>query len=111
MSHRDSHGGGGTIYAGDIPWMAAGSGVLHEEYHEKEFTKLGGKLHGIQLWVNLPKQFKMTEPRYQTLTNQSIQRKALDDGASYVRVIAGNFLRKWQGALKPTPPCKSTMPL
>ena len=99
IAHRDSHGGGGVIRAGDVQWMTAGSGVLHEEFHEKEFSKRGGTLHGIQLWINLPSKLKMTEPCYQTLSSQSIPRKILNEQGSYVRVIAGNF-ENLQGVAK-----------
>jgi len=71
--------------------MTAASGVVHEELHEKEFAKQGGLLEGIQLWVNLPKAFKMTAPRYQTLVDAEIPAVELDGGVGRVRVIAGEF--------------------
>ena len=99
IAHRDSHGGGGVIGPGDVQWMTAGSGVLHQEYHSEEFTKKGGTLHGIQLWVNLPTSYKMTAPRYQALKNEAIPRTVLDDKGSYLRTIAGSY-QGLQGAAK-----------
>lgn len=91
LEHRDSSGNSGKIYAGDVQWMTAGSGVLHEEFHEKEFSKKGGTFHAIQLWVNLPAKEKMTKPSYQTLLNAQIPKKKVDSEGSYVRVVAGNY--------------------
>jgi redox-sensitive bicupin YhaK (pirin superfamily) len=67
VEHRDSSGGGGKIGPGDVQWMTAGSGVVHEEFHGREFAKKGGSFEMIQLWVNLPRAEKMTQPRYQGL--------------------------------------------
>ena len=91
VAHRDSTGSGGIIGPGDVQWMTAASGVVHEELHEKEFSRQGGLLEGIQLWVNLPKAFKMTSPRYQTLVKEDIPVVDLGGGAGQLRVIAGTF--------------------
>lgn len=81
VAHRDSTGSGGVIGPGDVQWMTAASGVVHEELHEKEFAEKGGLLEGVQLWVNLPKAYKMTTPRYQTLLNSDIPTVELEGGA------------------------------
>lgn len=91
VAHRDSTGSGGVIGPGDVQWMTAASGVVHEELHEKEFAEKGGLLEGVQLWVNLPKAYKMTTPRYQTLLNSDIPTVELEGGAGRLRVIAGEF--------------------
>lgn len=91
VAHRDSTGSGGVIGPGDVQWMTAASGIVHEELHEKEFAERGGLLEGIQLWVNLPKAFKMSPPRYQTLVSSAIPTVVLDGGAGSLRVIAGEF--------------------
>jgi redox-sensitive bicupin YhaK (pirin superfamily) len=92
VAHRDSAGNSGTIHPGDVQWMTAASGVLHEEKHEREFAKRGGVLEMVQLWVNLPRAHKMSPPRYQTLRDQDIPRVGLDArGESYARVIAGEL--------------------
>ena len=89
VAHRDSAGNGGRIGPGDVQWMTAASGVVHEEMHEREWAKRGGTLQAIQLWVNLPKVSKMSSPRYQTLLNEQIPVVELTDGAGSIRVIAG----------------------
>jgi quercetin 2,3-dioxygenase len=89
VSHRDSAGNGGTIGPGDVQWMTAGSGVMHEEFHSEAFTQRGGPLKMAQLWVNLPARDKMTAPRYQAITNAQIPVVQFADGAGEVRVIAG----------------------
>ncbi|MBA5874187.1 MAG: pirin family protein [Nitrospira sp. CR1.2] len=91
VAHRDSTGSGGVIGPGDVQWMTAASGVVHEELHEKEFARQGGLLEGIQLWVNLPKAFKMASPRYQTLVKEDIPVVDLGGEAGRLRVIAGTF--------------------
>src|SRR4051812_48379393 len=91
VEHRDSSGGGGKIGPGDVQWMTAGSGVVHEEMHSAAYTKSGGAFEAIQLWVNLPARLKMTAPKYQTLLSDSIPDVALAGGAGRVRVIAGAF--------------------
>jgi redox-sensitive bicupin YhaK (pirin superfamily) len=91
VAHRDSTGSGGVIGPGDVQWMTAASGIVHEELHESEFARRGGMLEGIQLWVNLPRAFKMSSPRYQTLINGDIPAIELTEGAGRLRVIAGEF--------------------
>lgn len=91
VAHRDSTGSGGVIGPGDVQWMTAASGIVHEELHEKEFAERGGLLEGIQLWVNLPKAVKMSPPRYQTLESSAIPTAELEGGAGSLRVIAGEF--------------------
>jgi redox-sensitive bicupin YhaK (pirin superfamily) len=89
LEHRDSTGSGGRIGPGDVQWMTAASGILHEEFHSKEFTRTGGTLEMVQLWVNLPASDKMTAPGYQTLLNDDIPSVPLAGGAGTIRVIAG----------------------
>jgi redox-sensitive bicupin YhaK (pirin superfamily) len=89
LEHRDSTGNGGTIGAGDVQWMTAASGILHEEFHSRDFTRAGGTLEMVQLWVNLPAKDKMAAPGYQTLAKADIPVVELDDGAGTLRVIAG----------------------
>jgi len=91
LEHRDSAGNHGKIGPGDVQWMTAASGVVHEEKHSHEFTKRGGTLEMVQLWVNLPAEFKMSPPAYQTILNRQIPSVELPDGAGTVRVIAGEF--------------------
>lgn len=89
VAHRDSGGNAGVIGPGDVQWMTAASGVVHEELHEREWAKQGGTLQMIQLWVNLPAQFKMSPPRYQTILVHDIPAVALENDAGTLRVIAG----------------------
>jgi redox-sensitive bicupin YhaK (pirin superfamily) len=91
VEHRDSTGAGGRIGPGDVQWMTAASGILHEEFHSREFTRTGGTLEMVQLWVNLPARDKMSAPRYQTLLDQDIPAVELPDGAGKLRVIAGDY--------------------
>lgn len=91
VSHRDSTGQGGTIGPGDVQWMTAGAGILHEEFHAPAFSQSGGALEMVQLWVNLPARDKMAQPGYQALLDREIPSVALPDGAGSVRVIAGAF--------------------
>ncbi|MFV3370019.1 pirin family protein [Pseudomonas sp. NY15435] len=91
LEHRDSSGGGGRIGPGDVQWMTAGDGILHEEYHSPDFTRSGGNLHMAQLWVNLPARHKRTAPAYQTLLAGDIPRIELADGAGSLRVVAGDY--------------------
>jgi hypothetical protein len=91
VAHRDSAGNAGVIGPGDVQWMTAASGIVHEEMHERAWAKTGGTLHAIQLWVNLPKTHKMSKPGYQTLLNGEIPSVDLDGGAGRLRVIAGEF--------------------
>lgn len=92
VAHRDSAGNAGVIGPGDVQWMTAASGIVHEEFHEKEFARKGGTLHAIQLWVNLPRASKMSAPGYQTILNADIPAIDLEGGAGRLRVIAGSFL-------------------
>src|SRR5687768_16412043 len=92
FEHKDSQGHAGTISAGDVQWMTAGSGVIHSEMPEKEFSKNGGRLHGFQLWVNLPKSKKMMKPRYQEIPQSKIPTGTTKDGNVTVKVIAGESL-------------------
>jgi quercetin 2,3-dioxygenase len=92
VAHRDSAGNAGVIGPGDVQWMTAASGIVHEEFHEKEFAKKGGTLHAIQLWVNLPRASKMSAPGYQTILNGDIPAVEFEGGAGQLRVIAGSFL-------------------
>ena len=89
VAHRDSTGSGGVIGPGDVQWMTAASGIVHEELHESEFAKRGGTLEGVQLWVNLPRSVKMSPPRYQALVRDEIPVVELAGGAGRLRVIAG----------------------
>ena len=91
LEHRDSAGNHGKIGPGDVQWMTAGSGVVHEEKHSREFTRRGGTLEMVQLWVNLPAEFKMSPPAYQTILEPQIPTVALPGGAGTMRVIAGEF--------------------
>lgn len=99
LEHRDSAGHKGSIGAGDVQWMTAASGVLHEEKHSAKFTREGGVLEMAQLWVNLPAKHKKDKPRYQELQSAEIPIVTLANGAGKVRVIAGNF-DGTQGAAK-----------
>jgi len=92
VEHRDSTGSGGRIGPGDVQWMTAGGGIVHEEFHSEAFTRDGGKLEMVQLWVNLPAKDKLTAPRYQTLLDGTIPTVALPDEAGSLRVIAGDYL-------------------
>jgi len=91
LEHRDSTGAGGSIGPGDVQWMTAGGGILHEEFHSKAFARDGGTLEMVQLWVNLPQRHKMTAPAYQTILNNDIPAIPLPEGAGLVRLIAGKF--------------------
>jgi hypothetical protein len=89
VEHRDSSGSSGKIGPGDVQWMTAGSGVVHEEMHSADYSKRGGPFEAIQLWVNLPARHKMTTPNYQTLLARDIPEVQLDGDAGSVRIIAG----------------------
>lgn len=91
VAHRDSTGAGGTIGPGDVQWMTAASGILHEEFHSPKFTSKGGTLEMVQLWVNLPAADKMSEPKYQDIVDRDIPSVPLSNDAGRVRVIAGQF--------------------
>ena len=94
VSHRDSTGQGGTIGPGDVQWMTAGAGILHEEFHSEAFTNQGGALEMVQLWVNLPAKDKMAAPGYQAILDSHIPEVALPNEAGSVRVIAGEYGQK-----------------
>lgn len=91
IAHHDSAGNSGVIYPGDVQWMTAGSGILHKEYHETEFSKNGGDFQMVQLWVNLPAKDKMTKPKYQGIRHQDIARHNLPDGIGTIEIIAGTY--------------------
>ncbi|HDL6872692.1 TPA: pirin family protein [Yersinia enterocolitica] len=94
VEHRDSTGKGGIIGPGDVQWMTAGGGILHEEFHSDAFAKRGGAFEMVQLWVNLPAKDKMTAPGYQAIRNETIPQVALPEGAGSLRVIAGYYAGK-----------------
>jgi redox-sensitive bicupin YhaK (pirin superfamily) len=91
IAHHDSSGNSGVIGEGDVQWMTAASGLLHKEYHEKEFSRQGGLFQMVQLWVNLPAKYKMTPPKYQEITNSRMGRYELENDKGFVEVIAGEF--------------------
>lgn len=91
VTHKDSHGGGGTIGTGDVQWMTAGAGLMHQEYHSAAFSEKGGMFEMLQLWVNLPAKDKMTKPKYQAITAAEIPVITLTNDAGSARIIAGNF--------------------
>lgn len=91
VSHHDSTHAGGTIGPGEVQWMTAGSGIIHEEYHGDEYARSGGPFEMIQLWVNLPAKYKMTAPGYQGINKAQIPEILLADNAGKVRVIAGEY--------------------
>ncbi|MGM1430767.1 pirin family protein [Sphingobacterium lactis] len=90
IEHKDSRGNHGVIGEGDVQWMTAGSGILHQEYHEEEFSKRGGTFQMVQMWVNLPAKDKETAPKYQDLRVGEMTRVAIDE-RSFVNVIAGEY--------------------
>jgi redox-sensitive bicupin YhaK (pirin superfamily) len=91
VEHRDSAGGGGIIKAGDVQWMTAASGLVHEEFHSQAFAKSGGLFEMVQLWVNLPAKFKLVEPRYQPLKSECIPQIQLANNQGFIRIIAGEY--------------------
>ena len=91
VEHRDSSGGGGKINTGGVQWMTAGSGVVHDEFHSRDFAEKGGEFEMVQLWVNLPAKHKMTKPRYQSLDKKDLPIVLLQDGKTKVKIIAGSF--------------------
>ncbi|MET0774156.1 MAG: pirin family protein [Pseudomonas mandelii] len=91
VEHRDSTGSGGRIGPGDVQWMTAASGILHEEFHSEEFARTGGTLEMVQLWVNLPAKDKMADAGYQTILDSDIPSIPLKDNAGSLRLIAGEF--------------------
>jgi redox-sensitive bicupin YhaK (pirin superfamily) len=91
VAHHDSAGNSGVITPGGVQWMTAGSGVLHKEYHEKEYSAQGGPFQMVQLWVNLPAKDKMTTPKYQGLNNEQMGKYVIPEEGGVVDVIAGDF--------------------
>lgn len=91
VEHRDSSGGGGTIGPGDVQWMTAASGIVHDEFHSQAFARKGGTLEMVQLWVNLPAKDKSAAPGYQSIRSADIPTIALPDAAGSLRVIAGEY--------------------
>jgi len=122
LEHRDSAGNGGSIGPGDVQWMTAASGILHEEFHSERLAREGGVMEMMQLWVNLPAKDKMSKPGYQTLLDAEIPRVPLPGDAGTVRVIAGEFARRrgpartftpidvWDLRLKAGGPARLAMP-
>jgi quercetin 2,3-dioxygenase len=97
VAHRDSAGGGGVIGPGDVQWMTAGSGIVHDEFHSTAYSLSGGPFQMVQLWVNLPARDKMTAPGYQAIADADIPPVPLAGGAGQARLIAG----QWGGARGP----------
>jgi redox-sensitive bicupin YhaK (pirin superfamily) len=91
VAHHDSTGNSGIISEGDVQWMTAASGILHKEYHEENFSKAGGEFQMVQLWVNLPAKDKMSPPKYQAISNDSIPKIELPNNGGTVEVIAGEY--------------------
>src|ERR1043166_6186169 len=92
MEHKDSRGHAGRLTPGDVQWMTAGAGVVHSEMPSKEFLRSGGRMHGFQLWVNLPQRDKLIKPRYQEISNSQIPKATSADGLVSVSVIAGEAM-------------------
>lgn len=90
IAHHDSNGGGGVIREGDTQWMTAGSGILHDELPTERMYRNGGPMHAVQLWVNLPAALKFAPPRYQAIAGETLRLVTTHDGASLIRIIAGN---------------------
>ncbi len=103
IAHHDSAGNSGIIGEGDVQWMTAASGLLHKEYHEKEFSRKGGMFQMVQLWVNLPAKYKMTPPKYQEIVNNMMGKYSLPGDKGFVEVIAGEFNGKKGPASSFTP--------
>ncbi|MGZ5077501.1 MAG: pirin family protein, partial [Methylobacter sp.] len=91
VEHLDTTGNGGLIGPGDVQWMTAAKGLLHEEMHSTAFTRRGGMFEAIQLWVNLPARYKMVEPHYQAIAENRIPVVELDRQGSHLRIIAGDY--------------------
>lgn len=103
VEHRDSSGGGGSIGPGDVQWMTAASGIVHEEFHGRDFARRGGTFEMVQLWVNLPAKDKMSAPSYQGILDDQIPAVDLPEGQGTVRVVAGEFAGKQGPARTFTP--------
>jgi len=91
VAHHDSFGNSGVISEGDVQWMTAGSGILHKEYHEEEFSKKGGEFQMVQLWVNLPSRDKKSKPKYQAISLAQMGKYELPENGGIVEVIAGEY--------------------
>lgn len=91
VAHHDSAGNSGVIGEGDVQWMTAASGILHKEYHEKEFSRKGGAFQMVQLWVNLPAKYKMSQPKYQGISVEQMGKYQLPGNGGHVDVIAGDY--------------------
>jgi redox-sensitive bicupin YhaK (pirin superfamily) len=91
LAHRDTAGHSGTLGPGDVQWMTAGAGLLHEERHEREFARQGGTLELLQLWVNVPRRDKMAPPRYQNIRAATIPAVPVAEGQGSIRVVAGSY--------------------
>ena len=92
MEHEDSAGHRGSLRAGDVQWMTAGAGIIHAEMPSRALREQGGRVHGFQVWVNLPARLKLTTPRYQEITAAAIPSAQTPDGRARVRVVAGEAL-------------------
>jgi len=90
VEHHDSAGGGGIIGEGDVQWMTAASGILHKEYHEKQWSKQGGIFQMVQLWVNLPAKDKMSKPKYQAIAHSEMKKIDLGENG-FIEIIAGSY--------------------
>ena len=122
VAHRDSTGKGGLIGPGDVQWMTAASGIQHEEFHSPQFTRTGGTLEMVQLWVNLPAKDKNAAPDYQTILDRDIPSVDLPDAAGTLRVIAGEYAGRrgpartftpidvWDVRLRPNGAARLTLP-
>lgn len=91
VAHHDSSGNSGVIGEGDVQWMTAASGILHKEYHEKNFAKQGGDFQMVQLWVNLPAEAKKSKPKYQEVSHEKVGKYELPENGGEVEVIAGEY--------------------
>ncbi|MDR3652777.1 MAG: pirin family protein [Paludibacter sp.] len=91
VAHHDSTGNSGIIGEGDVQWMTAASGILHKEYHEAQWSKIGGEFQMVQLWVNLPAKFKMSKPKYQPIRREEFGKVILPENKGVLEIIAGNF--------------------
>jgi redox-sensitive bicupin YhaK (pirin superfamily) len=91
VAHNDSAGNSGVIGEGDVQWMTAGSGILHKEYHEKEFSLKGGLFQMVQLWVNLPSKYKMTFPKYQGIEKKDMGKYLIANEKGIIEIIAGIY--------------------
>lgn len=91
VEHHDSSGGGGIIGEGDVQWMTAAGGILHKEFHEKEWSKQGGEFQMVQLWVNLPAKDKLSPAKYQPITNSQFGKYSFPNGGGAMDIIAGEY--------------------